>query len=691
VSVQPAESHPSGRQVLGAVLRRHFAATVAVLLTVAMTVVAALGARAVVRGQEHRLLHERAVELQLFLSSLVGSLQVNLRAAGVAALHDTAPSASFAVNAQAVVGTTSTLVVAKEVDGTFRVVISSPNKVAADTALTGTRDELARRAVRSPSAIVDGMVQDPSGMRVVLMVSLGETTPAVAYLDAPITPAQPAPTTKNSPYRDLNVQIYLSKVADPKTLVLGSGELAAKGTYKDIQHMPVGDDSWLIVTSARTPLVGSFAQAFPWLIVAGGALLTLLLAALAETLARRRSYALNLVEQRTKTLREAQLAAESANRSKSEFLSRMSHELRTPLNAVLGFGQLLEMDDLTIEQRQAVNHITRGGRHLLDLINEILDISHIEAGQLSLSLEPVLVSDVVDDIVELVRPLAADRSISVLSSEAERCQKYVQADRQRLKQILLNLLGNSIKYNRQGGSVLISCVSADEGQVRIVVTDTGPGIPEEKRDLLFTPFERLGAEQTSVEGTGIGLALSRRLAEAMDGTLDFESTPGRGSTFWVQFAEVEGPIERFERIEGSATRPVAPMHELSVLHIEDNQSNIQLVERILVQRPGVRLIPAVLGHLGLDLARDYRPTLILLDLNLPDMSGEEVLHGLQQDPRTANIPVVVVSADATPRQIRRLLTAGATAYLTKPIDVSELLRLIDRAVQRAGAETAPTS
>jgi PAS domain S-box-containing protein len=385
--------------------------------------------------------------------------------------------------------------------------------------------------------------------------------------------------------------------------------------------------------------------------------------------------------------REAQEAAASANRSKSEFLSRMSHELRTPLNAVLGFGQLLEIEELTDSQRDAVDHILKGGRHLLDLINEVMDISRIETGNVALSPEPVLAAELVHDAVDLIRPLADERGIQLVVDRAEDCDCYVLADRQRAKQVLLNLLSNAVKYNRPRGTVVVSCERPDDSRVRISVADTGVGIPAERLDLLFTPFERLGAEQTGEEGTGIGLALSKSLAEAMGGTLDLTSSLGKGSTFTLELPRVEGPVERYERLDGGAPIAVAPAaHRQVVLHIEDNLSNLTLVERVLAQRAGVEVVAAMQGRLGLELAREHHPVLVLLDLHLPDMGGEEVLRRFRDDPATAAIPVVIVSADATPGQVQRLLNAGAAAYLTKPIDVRELLRLIDEALE--GDESA---
>ena len=379
--------------------------------------------------------------------------------------------------------------------------------------------------------------------------------------------------------------------------------------------------------------------------------------------------------------RDAQHAAEAANRAKSEFLSRMSHELRTPLNAVLGFGQLLEIEDLPDDQRDAVEHILKAGRHLLGLINEVLDISRIEAGELQLSPEPVLAGDIIAEAVDLLRPLAGQRNVQVILDRVGACDCYVYADRQRVKQVLLNLLSNAVKYNRPRGTVALSCEQpSDPTRVSITVTDTGVGIPAERLDLLFTPFERLGAEHTTEQGTGIGLALSQKLAEAMGGTLTAVSRLGHGSTFTLELPRVEGPVERYERLNDGGRRaadsPVA-CDRFVVLQVEDNLSNVTLVERVLAQRPGVEVVAAMQGRLGLELAREHRPGLILLDLHLPDMGGDHVLQRLRDDPATASIPVVIISADATEGQVRRLLTAGATAYLTKPFDVQELLGIVD--------------
>ena len=389
-------------------------------------------------------------------------------------------------------------------------------------------------------------------------------------------------------------------------------------------------------------------------------------------------------------LRLAKLAAEQANEAKSEYLSRMSHELRTPLNAILGFAQLLELDDLDTEQRDNLGHILSGARHLLSLINEVLDIAAIEAGRLSLSLEPVALADVAAETVSLIRPLADQQNIVVVGPEVS-CSTHVLGDRQRLKQVLLNLLSNAVKYNREGGSVQLACEPLDGGRLRIMVTDTGLGVPPDAVERLFVPFERVTNEQSSIEGTGLGLPLSKRLAEAMGGTLDLVSTPGQGSTFWVELPLVESPVAQEDRQEQAGQAPEEERVSqtgpaITVLYIEDNMSNLRLVERVLGRRPGIRLISAMRPELGLELATEHHPDLVLLDLHLPDMPGEVVLRRLQTNPRTAGIPVVILSADARAGLIQRLLEQGARAFLTKPLDVKEFLELLDAvAAERAQA------
>jgi signal transduction histidine kinase/CheY-like chemotaxis protein len=383
--------------------------------------------------------------------------------------------------------------------------------------------------------------------------------------------------------------------------------------------------------------------------------------------------------QRSQELQEANRQLRAANAAKSEFLSRMSHELRTPLNAILGFAQLLELDELTDQQHDSLGYIMSGARHLLGLINEVLDIAAIEAGGLPLSLEPVLVADVTAEAVSLIRPLADQHGILLVSPAP--CLDHVLGDRQRLKQILLNLLSNAVKYNHQGGSVRLACDRVADQRLRITVADTGPGIPPEALDRLFVPFERLNGQQRGVEGTGLGLPLSKRLAEAMGGTLELTTAAGQGSAFSVEIPLTDNPVTRADH-QDDGPLPAEEQSEvarpaLTVLYIEDNVSNLQLVEQVLSRRPNVTLISAMRPRLGLELAAEHHPDLVLLDLHLPDMPGEEVLRRLQTSPRTAAVPVVILSADARASQIERLLAQGARAFLTKPLDVKELLTLLD--------------
>jgi signal transduction histidine kinase/ActR/RegA family two-component response regulator len=384
--------------------------------------------------------------------------------------------------------------------------------------------------------------------------------------------------------------------------------------------------------------------------------------------------------QRSRELQEANRQLRAASAAKSEFLSRTSHELRTPLNAILGFAQLLELDELTDDQRDSLYHILSGARHLLGLINEVLDIAAIEAGGLPLSLEPVAVAEVVAEVVSLIRPLADQHGI-LLVSPAQSCTDYVLGDQQRLKQILLNLISNAVKYNHQGGSVELSCEPVAGERLRITVADTGPGIRQDALDRLFVPFERLSSEQRGIEGTGLGLPLSKGLAKAMGGTLELTTAVDQGSAFWVELPLTDSPVGRVAPHEGGLAlaqeQSEAAWPALTVLYIEDNVSNLQLVEQVLSRRSSVTLISAMRPQLGLDLAAQHHLDLVLLDLHLPDMPGEEVLRRLRSSSNTAEVPVVILSADARPSQIERLLKQGARAFLTKPLDVKELLTLLD--------------
>ena len=376
-------------------------------------------------------------------------------------------------------------------------------------------------------------------------------------------------------------------------------------------------------------------------------------------------------------VQQAREEAERANDAKTEFLSRMSHELRTPLNAILGFGQLLEIDRPTPRQMDAIGHILKGGRHLLGLVNEVLDLARVEAGHMSFSPEPVNACQVFQESADLLRPLAEQRGLRLESDFGAEENNWVVADRQRLKQILVNLLSNAVKFNRPGGTVAATCLRTAAGSVRLAVRDTGPGIAPGDQERIFSAFERLGADRAGVEGTGLGLALARRLAELMQGRLEVESVVGEGSVFCLELpaAAAPEPLRLEPRPGWLPTAAHAPAR--TVLYIEDNLSNYNLVEYIFADRPGLRLLPAIRGEIGLKLAREQQPDLILLDLDLPDLHGREVLKSLRADPLTRKTPVVVISANAMPRMVEQTLAAGAKAYLTKPINVRDFLSVLD--------------
>jgi PAS domain S-box-containing protein len=387
-------------------------------------------------------------------------------------------------------------------------------------------------------------------------------------------------------------------------------------------------------------------------------------------------------------LTNSKATAEKANLAKSEFLSSMSHELRSPLNAILGFAQLMESDSPppTTTQSESISQIINAGWYLLELINEILDLATIESGKLSISLEPVSINEVLLECQSMIEPLALRRGIQ-MSFPGKDTPFCVNADRTRLKQVLINLLSNAIKYNRVGGSVVVDCTEVNTGHIRISVADTGHGLPPEKLAQLFQPFNRLGQEVNGEEGTGIGLVVSKRLVELMNGVISVESTVGKGSTFRLELLST-APLT----LPASAQAAVAAEPEIAVvegkrtlLYVEDNPANLKLVERLIGRRNDLRLLSAMDGNHGVELARACLPDVILMDINLPGISGIEAMRILRDDPATRHIPVMALSANAMPRDIQRGMDAGFFRYLTKPIKVSEFMDALNGALEFAEA------
>jgi PAS domain S-box-containing protein len=446
-------------------------------------------------------------------------------------------------------------------------------------------------------------------------------------------------------------------------------------------------------------------------------------------------------------LKKARIEADNANHAKSEFLSRMSHELRTPMNSILGFAQLLEMAELNPRQMKGVNHILTSGKHLLKLIDEVLDISRIEAGKLILSPEKVQVGRIINEMLDSIQQLIASRHIKIELNISSSDEQTIYADRQRLKQALLNLLTNAVKYNKEGGTITISTSvmpQSDRGDVclRISIVDTGNGISEEGMAKIFTPFERIGAEKTQTEGTGLGLAVVKKFIEAMDGNIGVESKPGDGCTFWIELPLAGTPKSRKELIEENlkltadlgvanteigfqnkekgkradelrdakseidfltgqnrdqaieldyankelsflkipASIPPTALFGISgtILYIEDNESNIELIQQTLDnQRPDIKLLSNFTGKETVRIAIDCAADLILLDLDLPDLHGSEVFELLKADEITKHIPVVIISADAMPHQLEKFKLAGAKDYITKPVDIIAFLIVVD--------------
>jgi PAS domain S-box-containing protein len=394
-------------------------------------------------------------------------------------------------------------------------------------------------------------------------------------------------------------------------------------------------------------------------------------------------------------LNKAMAVAEKANLAKSEFLSSMSHELRTPLSAILGFAQLMESGSPspTTSQKRSIDQILQAGWYLLELINEILDLALIESGKLSLSVEPISLAEVMHECQDMIEPQAQKRGINVAFPPVD-LRYFVLADRTRVKQVLINLLSNAIKYNRAGGTVVVDQITTIPGRIRICVKDSGEGLTADKLAQLFQPFNRLGQEASGEEGTGIGLVTTKRLVELMGGAIGAESTVGSGSVFWI---ELNLTAER-RAVHGTALSSTvahsdvqsdAQLHTL--LYVEDNPANLMLVEDLIARRPDIRLLTARDGNRGIEIARASRPDVILMDINLPGISGLKALKILADDPATAHIPVVALSANAIPRDIQKGLEAGFFRYLTKPIKVNEFMATLDVALEFAKTRSAGAS
>jgi PAS domain S-box-containing protein len=390
-------------------------------------------------------------------------------------------------------------------------------------------------------------------------------------------------------------------------------------------------------------------------------------------------------------LTNAKAAADKANQAKTDFLSNMSHELRSPLNAILGFAQLMESDTTpqTATQKESTGQILQAGWYLLDLINEILDLALIESGKLLLSLEPLSLDDVMLECQTMIEPQAQKYGVTMTYCHLDQpC--FVRADRTRVKQILINLFSNSIKYNHAGGSVVVECTVISPQRIRISVKDTGPGLSPEKLAQLFQPFNRLGQQAGGEEGTGIGLVMTKRLVELMGGVIGVESTVGVGSVFWVELIRAVDPqIVAGAVDEVAATGPAQAQNGVALrtlLYVEDNPANLKLVEQLIARRPNLRLLSAADATLGIALARAHQPEVILMDINLPGISGIKALKILREDPLTQHIPVVAISANAMPHDIQKGLNAGFFRYLTKPIKINSFMEALDVALEQSREE-----
>jgi len=390
-------------------------------------------------------------------------------------------------------------------------------------------------------------------------------------------------------------------------------------------------------------------------------------------------------------LESAKFVAEKANLAKSDFLSSMSHELRTPLSAILGFAQLMESGSPapTASQKRSIDQILQGGWYLLELINEILDLALIESGRLSLSLEPISLAEVLRECQDMIEPQAQKRGVNVAFPQFD-IPYFVQADRTRVKQVFINLLSNAIKYNKVDGSVVVDHLTSAPGRVRIRVKDSGEGLSADRMTQLFQPFNRLGQEASGEQGTGIGLVTTKRLIELMGGSIGAESTVGTGSVFWVELnLSTEGrPAHGIARSSAAAHAPIQTDARLrTLLYVEDNPANLMLIEDLITRRPDIRLLSARDGNRGIEIAKASRPDVILMDINLPGISGIKALRILAEDPITARIPVIALSANAIPRDIEKGLEAGFFRYLTKPIKVNEFMETLEMALEHARAQS----